>query len=137
MHQGRNRGGMDCVGLLTCAAEECGINTVASKDVTGYGHIPDHRLFAKKLPLYMEEVPYNRLQPLRKQVKPGDVMVFWIDLVEIPRHVAVYTGINRHGYDMMIHSFAKFPRKVLEMPMDPGFWYQRILSVWTVPGLED
>jgi hypothetical protein len=65
------------------------------------------------------------------------VLVFWIDRHGLPRHVAVYTGIDKHGQDTMIHAYAKTPKCVIEQPIDGGFWTQRIDSLWKLPAIED
>lgn len=137
LHQGRTRNGVDCVGLITASALELGLHRTASMEITGYANVPDHRLFTNKLPQYLDEVSYNRLQPIRQQAKPGDIFVFWIERRGIPRHLAVYSGIGEHGYDSVIHAYAREPRKVLEMQLEPGYWNQRLMGIWQVPGLED
>jgi cell wall-associated NlpC family hydrolase len=45
-HQGRSRLGIDCVGLLVCAARDCGLEV---EDVTAYERVPDGRSLIRLL----------------------------------------------------------------------------------------
>lgn len=128
-HQGRNRHGIDCVGLVIQAAYDIGIATGAEK-VSGYGRIPNGKHFDYWCSKFTKELPYNRLQPLAPQVAPGDLISFWIDLEGIPRHIAVFTGVDCHRRPTMIHSFAKESRGVVEMPIDPSYWTRRISKIY-------
>jgi cell wall-associated NlpC family hydrolase len=94
-------------------------------------------MFANRITDFLDDKHYNRLQPLRVQAKPGDVLAFWIDKAGLPRHVAVYMGENEMGQTMILHAFVKGRHCVVEMPMDGGFWLQRIWGLFEVPGLED
>lgn len=133
-HQGRRKGvGVDCIGLVASAARDLEIDAGKAASFVAYGRAPHDSLFDKLAPEYLEERPYNRLQALDKQAKPGDVIFFWIDKSGLPRHVGVYTGKNAEGFDMMIHAYAKQPRAVVEMPIFNGYWQNRILSVWKLP----
>lgn len=137
LHQGRSRAGIDCVGLLSCAAHDLGMPNEVQASLRDYQRAPDSDMFRRRIVDFLEPLPYNRLQPLRQQVKKGDVIAFWIDRHGLPRHVAVYTGVNRHSQDTMIHAYAKSPKCVVEQPIDGGFWTQRIDSLWKLPGIED
>lgn len=131
-HQGRAKGkhmGVDCIGLLVCAATDLGIAR-GSDRIRGYSRTPINNDFDKWAGKFAKKLPYNRLQPLSWQLEPGDVITFWIDEPSIPRHVAVYTGINSSGYETMIHSYAKEDRGVVEMPIDPGYWTQRVSNTF-------
>lgn len=139
LHQGRNRHGLDCVGLVACAMRDCGITAKAAAPggLPNYARNPDDRLFGPTCSKYLDPLPYNRLQRLDQQLKIGDIIVFWIDAVGLPRHIAIYMGRNADHQDMLLHAYAKKPHCVCLMPMDPGYWVQRIDSLWAVPGLED
>ena len=132
LHQGRTRAGLDCIGLLAVAARDIGLGDGAVK-LTAYDRTPDNRLFAKRAGDFLERKPYTRLQPLHTQLDIGDVLLFWIEKKGYPRHIAVYTGTDEHGRLMIIHSYAKQSKNVIEMPMNLGYWEQRIDSVWRLP----
>lgn len=137
-HQGRTKHvGLDCVGLIVCAGDESGLlPSDMLSDIVGYHRTPDDRLFEKKGNQYLRPLPYNRLQPLSKQMQPGDIIFFWIEKRGYPRHIGVYTGLDDDGYMRMIHTYAKQPRIVTEMRINSNYWVPRIHSIWTLPTLE-
>lgn len=128
-HQGRNRSGVDCVGLVIMAAFEIGIATGAEK-VSGYKRLPNGRDFDYWCGKFCEKRPYNRLQRLGGQLEVGDLISFWIDVEGIPRHIAVYTGLDKHNRPCIIHSYAKEGRGVVEMPIDPTYWVRRVDNIY-------
>ncbi len=136
LHQGRTRNGMDCVGLLSCAANDIGMPNAVHRTLKDYERAPDSDMFKLRIKDFLLPLPYNRLQPLWTQILPGDVIAFWVDRRGLPRHVAVYTGVNSANQTMILHSHAKAPRRVVEQPMDSGFWLKRIDSLWRLPELE-
>jgi len=137
LHQGRTRAGVDCVGLLACAANDLGVPNIVHANLRDYQRAPDSDMFRQEIARLLTPLPYNRLQPIRKQLLPGDVIAFWVDKRGLPRHVAVYTGLNENGRDMIIHAYAKVQKCVVEQELDIGFWSPRIDSVWRLPSLED
>ena len=96
-HQGRSHRGVDCVGLLVCAARDLGI---AVTDTLNYLHDPDAGVLYKTLSA-------NGLIAIpRKDIRTGDLMLIrW--RTERPRHLAVRTDIG------LIHAFSQL-RKVVE-----------------------
>lgn len=137
LHQGRSKAGVDCVGLLACAASELGYDNEVRANLRDYQRAPDSDMFRQRIVDFLLPLPYNRLQALRPQLLPGDVIAFWIDAPNLPRHVAVYTGLDKYGRDLMIHAYAKDPKRVIEQPIDFGFWSKRIDSLWRLPMIED
>lgn len=129
-HQGRAKGaGVDCIGLIVCAAREAGIGV---QDRTDYPlqPIPSELLagFGSNL---------DRRGDLAH--RPGDVLVFWIvdpetlppeKRAETPQHVALATDAG------LIHSWSGGAKRVVEHGMTQG-WASRLHSVWTFRGLED
>lgn len=137
-HQGRTKGvGADCVGMVASVARDMDLPAAEAARFVAYGRMPHKELFSDMAADYMDQLPYNRLQPIQDQAKPGDVIFFWIDTRDMPRHVGVYTGLNDEGFPMMIHAHAKSPRAVVEMPINAGYWQNRIVSIWTFPFFED
>jgi cell wall-associated NlpC family hydrolase len=128
-HQGRNRNGVDCVGLVIMAAYEIGIATGAEK-VSGYSRQPNQKDFDHWCGKFCDKLPYNRLHGLGRQLEVGDLISFWIEDEGIPRHIAVYTGVDSQGRQRMIHSYAKENRGVVEMPIDPSYWKQRVSGLY-------
>ncbi len=137
LHQGRNRAGIDCVGLLSCAAHDLGYPNAAQADMRDYQRAPDSDMFRAQIGNFLTQLPYNRLQPLHTQMLPGDIIAFWIDKRGLPRHVAVYMGQDARGNDTMLHAYAMTPKCVVEQPIERGFWMQRVDSLWRLPMIED
>lgn len=131
-HQGRRKGGrngVDCIGLLVCAARDLGISQGAEK-INDYKREPVRADFDKWASKFAKQLPYNRLHPLNHQVLPGDIVTFWIDAEGVPRHIAVYTGKDDQGRETMIHSYAKERRGVVEMAIDPNYWTRRVSALF-------
>lgn len=137
LHQGRSKAGIDCVGLLACAAVDLGYPNEVAETLRDYERAPDSDMFLHRIKDFLMPKPCNRLQALDKQLLPGDVMAFWIDKRGRPRHVAVYTGRNPEGHDMMIHAHALERSKVVEQVINRSFWMPRLHSAWTLPQLEN
>jgi cell wall-associated NlpC family hydrolase len=135
-HQGRATagGGIDCIGLVIKAAHDLGIDH-GTINYRAYAHTPDPGTLEKECNAYMNRVPYNRLQPLRRQVKIGSVLLMWVEQQGTPRHVGVYTGVDRHGRDTIIHSYAQENRGVIEQPMG-AYWVQRVCAVYELKDVE-
>lgn len=129
-HQGRSREAVDCLGLLIVATEELGLAGGAADSMKHYDHMPDFRLFQHWHTQYAIDVPYNRLHKLDEQVQLGDILAFWIDKPEFPRHLAVYTGKDGHGRNTMIHSHAMQRRGVMENVITTAYWNLRVHSAY-------
>lgn len=128
MHAGRNRRGIDCLGLLMHAGgvtdddlEEC---HEAKELLRGYyggnrwiydRKNPEHRRSCRIL----LDALTKRLREITKdQLKPGDILLMRIKTKvedDLGDHVAIYMGKN-----MIIHSHMKLG--VIEQPMDEKYW---------------
>ena len=93
-HLGRSRRGIDCLGLLICAANDCGLRK--GFDFKGYKGRPDGSL----LELMAQEV---RKIPL-PSAQPGDILVFK-GPERLPCHTAVLTTPTA-----IIHAWGEFGR---------------------------
>ena len=110
-HQGRQPGkGIDCIGLIVCAARAAGI---AVRDHSNYGRRPDGK---SQLAALLE----HGAQPV-KEIAAGDVLLFRYD--NQPQHAALATGA-----DSMIHSFAP-AGKVVETIIGP-YWHHRLCGIY-------
>jgi len=134
-HMGRGEKGIDCIGLVIRAAHDLGIDR-GSSNYGAYAHTPDPGTLEGNCEAYMDRVPYNRLQPLRGQAKPGYVLLFWVEARGVPRHVGVYAGLDRYGRDMLIHSYAQEDRGVIEQAFTNSFWMQRIQGVFKLKDVD-
>ena len=87
-HQGRIPGkGLDCVGLLVCAARQAGVDVV---DEAGYSMTPSADLLR-------QAVERNNVT-LVSEPQPGDVLVMRFS--QEPQHLALYTE-----RDTIIHAY--------------------------------
>lgn len=109
-HQGRLPGvGLDCAGVVVCAARELGINV---HDVKGYGRIPTNGMF----PAAVEGHCYRIAQA---DVQPGDLMMFAFRTE--PQHIAI---VSRGEPTMLIHASSDVG-KVVENRLDDT-WQKRL-----------
>lgn len=101
-HQGRDRCGVDCVGLAICALRDCGI---AVGDHLGYRRIPDGERLKNTLTALFDEVePFD--------ARPGDCLLFRMEGQVC--HVGFVTGTEPLS---IVHS--KWGAGVIEHRVDP------------------
>lgn len=117
-HQGRNRAGLDCIGLVIAVAKDLGLSDY---DINGYARIPD----GKTLRATMCE----QMDVLKREPLPGDVLLFAFQ--RNPLHTAIVTdapiGLG------MIHAFAN-KRMVVEHRLDE-VWRSRIVCAFGYRGV--
>jgi cell wall-associated NlpC family hydrolase len=113
VHQGRNRHGVDCIGLLLVTCWALGLTEY---DVRGYGRVPDGDFMRRECDRLMERA----LIP-----QPGDVMVMRFS--REPQHVLIRTERGA------LHAWA-VPGRVVEVTM-PDAWSRRIVAAYRVPGV--
>lgn len=106
-HQGRTRHGVDCVGLVVCAAREIGI---ALADRTDYPRDPNGLL-----PMEMA-----RQLAAVESARPGDILL--MRFRGEPQHVAILAG------ETLIHSYASIGR-VVEHGQDAK-WRRRVVAAY-------
>lgn len=126
-HQGRrkangaDRGGVDCLGLLVCVADECGLMKydvkLSSYDETDYGHIPNAKRLFAGLNRHLDVVAVEDMQP-------ADVLLMNID--RNPQHVGVVG--DGADYLTLIHAYAP-ARGVVEHRLDEE-WLGRVKAVF-------
>jgi cell wall-associated NlpC family hydrolase len=114
-HQGRNRAGLDCAGLLVCVARDLGISTAG--DWEGYSRTPDGASLKATLDA-SAVIPVADYQP-------GDVLLMRFD--KQPQHIAIVTDKG------IIHSYLA-ARRVVEHRLDAE-WRARIVAAYAFPGV--
>jgi len=114
-HQGRNRAGIDCAGLLVCVARDVGISTEG--DQGGYSRTPDGRSLKQALDAF--GTPVDAFQP-------GDFLLMRFDAQ--PQHIAIVTDVG------IIHSYLS-ARRVVEHGLSDD-WRARIVQAYAFPGVE-
>jgi NlpC/P60 family putative phage cell wall peptidase len=115
MHQGRNRFGVDCVGLLIVVARGLGLT---SYDVTGYSRVPHAEFLRTECDRMMGRIPIDERQP-------GDVVL--MRFKREPQHLAFVTD---RGF---LHAYGGSGR-VVESAMPPE-WVRRIVAAYALPGV--
>jgi cell wall-associated NlpC family hydrolase len=113
-HQGRNRAGIDCVGLPIVIGRSLGL-LPRSFDENNYDRLPSLKL-AARIQSHCVRIP---------EAIPGSMIV--IAWTAIAAHVAICTG------ETMIHAYESVGR-VVEHGYR-GRWVRMTHSVWALPGV--
>lgn len=106
--------GCDCKGLIRGIARDLGrpeAETVAGA-TEDYRKVQPRRLMAGMAELF---------DPVT-EARPGDLLL--IQLGGKPMHLSVYCGEGR-----MVHTYAKGPGRVIEVPMGKAWWHA-VNSIW-------
>lgn len=114
VHQGRNRNGVDCVGLLIASAHRLGLTTF---DFRAYGRAPMGDMLTRMCDEQMRRV---------RLAQPGDVLL--MRLSKYPQHFAVLVEPGR-----IVHARGESGR-VVETQI-PGPWWRRVVGVYEMPGV--
>jgi len=133
-HQGQSKQGMDCLGLLIAAGRDIGLEVPSNLT---YMPNPDSGELEKRSKQFLRQLPYNRLQRVGNQIQPGDVLTFWIVERGQPKHFAVYTGLDNHGRESVIHAYSRKQYGVIETTIANKFLSRRIDKAWRIPQLGD
>ncbi len=114
-HQGRCPGkGLDCVGVLVCAAHESGLSKA---DFLRYSEEPDGTLL-------------KNLEPHLKRVEDGSMLVgdtLVIRYASEPTHIMVIVGFDPKGRPRVVHSLNR--DGVVSHHLD-ALWMRRIVAVY-------
>ena len=114
LHQGRNRFGVDCVGLILVVAWALGRSEY---DVKGYGRTPHAGFLKAEADRLMEPIAVDARQP-------GDVLL--MRFRREPQHLAF---VSDRG---MIHAYAG-AKAVVETSL-PREWLDRVVGAYAWPG---
>jgi len=118
-HQGRDKTGLDCAGLIIAVAQLLGLT---DKDTSSYSRRPNVTEFtAFMLETNCKQLPYNKLEH-------GDILR--LNTAGWPVHIAVYE-VDKNGQEWYIHAFLSH-KKVTRDPLTPGI-KNIISSVWRFP----
>jgi cell wall-associated NlpC family hydrolase len=122
IHQGRNAGGVDCVGYIEYCARRAGLDLpqlVGIKDSADYGRLPD--------PYLLELVKSHCIQ-IDEPIN-GALLLFKFDGHQHPSHQGIYADGN------VIHALTT--RKAVVEHGLRGKWRTRWLhSAWLIPGVD-
>lgn len=109
--------GADCKGLLVIIARELGRPEADSLEAQMAGE------YLNRIPTGELRRGLARLFDRAEQARPGDILLMRI--AGKAQHLAIYCGDGR-----MIHTYAKGPERVIEVPMGKT-WWAALDSVWT------
>lgn len=115
--QGRAPGvGLDCIGLVICAARQCGYMPV---DRAAYPMRPDGTL---------QPAIERQLDRVSGGPQPGDVLLMAFDGAE-PHHVAMYVGEGQ-----IVHAYVQARKVTLQQYTE--FWKSKVVAVYQFPEIE-
>ncbi len=112
LHQGRNRHGVDCIGLVLVTCWALGLTDY---DVKGYGRTPNAGFLQRECDRMMTRV---------REVRMADVLLMRYG--SEPQHMGIVTDRG------VIHAYAP-ARRVVETDALPG--QLSIVAAYTVPGV--
>ena len=119
-HLGRNRHGIDCLGLAVLVCKDLGLS---SYDLRAYPRRPDHAAFLR----HIREAGGIQIPVLA--VRPADLLAMKSD--RFPCHITIVT--EKNGILYIIHAYE--PRgKVLEEPLTAEWQKQRV-AAFAIPGV--
>lgn len=124
-HQGRSKQtGVDCLGLLICAAQDAGITLQARAaseyDRIDYGTFPDAQMLREQL---------NAALIMVDEITVGNILLLRSD--GRPQHLALVTDYPHEETFGMIHAYAPL-RKVVEHRLDDT-WRSAIEAIYKMP----
>lgn len=116
-HQGRVRDGIDCIGILVCAARDCGLV------------VPDRTDYPKRpcATWTLEEELDARLIRTDKRFArlPGAISSFWMRHPERSYHAGLATEKG------LLHTYASVGRVVETQSNE--VWWERVSATWIIP----
>jgi cell wall-associated NlpC family hydrolase len=115
LHQGRSRGGVDCLGLALEVCRDLGL-VDNGLDWTHYGRLPMRD--------FMEQQVQQHCTQTAEAVAGSLIVVRW---TTVAAHLAICTGPN------MIHACAS-RKRVVEHGYR-GIWKRLTHSIWLLPGV--
>ena len=121
MHHGRNRNGIDCVGLLVCVCHDLGLPV---EDMKGYSAVPTGFGFMNH---FLKQAPINKTRLLL----PGSIAM--IRGAERAAHCGIFA--EKDGRKSLIHS-SNQTMQVEEVFWEPGPRSQ-LVFVLDFPGVLD
>jgi len=115
VHQGRNRYGVDCIGLVLVT---CWALALTDYDISGYGRTPNADMLMRELDARARRIDLA-------SALPADLVLSRFN--HDPQHVGILTARG------ILHAYAG-ARRVVETAL-PRSWRRRIVAAYAVPGV--
>jgi len=113
-HQGRDRRGLDCVGLVLRVAHDLGLTDF---DVSNYGRVPSNRMMERVLSEQCEKTTLA-------EIESGDILHLAFE--KQPQHLAIVSDVG------IIHADNEYG--VIEHSINRT-WRMRVRGCYRMPGL--
>ena len=120
VHQGRNRNGIDCAGLIELTADELGILPDNYISVRDYAREPD-----ETMRLYLDK---NLKRKSINQRLPGSILFFGYTKNRRGQHLAILTKNN-----LFVHGYSK--QKCVCIGRLDDRWRKRLVGVYDYKGI--
>lgn len=117
-HQGRNRWGVDCIGLAIAVCRDLGLGDF---DFQNYSREPDGVTLLAEIEKHCTPV---------KNYKIGDLLVFKLKV--LPQHCGIVTDLQE-GFGL-IHAYQTIGRVAEHNLTD--WWTERIVAAYRLPGVK-
>ena len=130
-HQGRNRSGVDCVGLAIAVGRGLGVLPTYA-DHMGYGRLPTLYLLVETAGEWMRRKMGSDFDDRR----PGDVVFMKPnDEYKWPSHIGVLTQLP-NGELGMVHAYNGLKRKGADVVLETHYapWWANTVAVMVYPG---
>lgn len=125
-HQGRDRNGIDCAGLVIKVGHGLGISTF---DTTDYQRQATDESMLEACRQRLIQVPFA-------DARPGDLPVMRFGT---NRHICFF-GDYLYGGLSLIHAYSRSPRRVIEHRFDEGWLRSHdasLMAVFRIPGVTE
>ena len=118
LHQGRNKGGVDCIGLIVAVLMDLDIHDFSY--ACNYSIYPDGQTLIDRVAEHCTATA---------NPQPGDLLIFRIR--KAPQHCAILS--SRNGEETLIHAY-----QGVEYVSEHGFdakWRSRLVQAFALPGV--
>ena len=131
-HQGRNRSGVDCGGLIACVGQALGVFPKQA-DAFGYSRLPTLYMLVETTEAWMR----RKKGPEFNDRRPGDVVIMRpTQAYQWPSHIGILTRLP-DGELGMVHSYNGLRKKGADVVLETSYgpWWDNTVAVMVYPGL--
>ena len=131
-HQGRNRSGVDCVGLAIAVSRALGV-LPNHADKVGYSRLPTLYLLVETAAVWMRK----KTGPDFDDRQPGDIVFLRPnDTYAWPSHLGILTRLQ-DGELGLVHAYNGLKKKKADVVLETHYtpWWPNTVAVMEMPGL--